>query len=199
MNVYHLLSGYLSVFFLIPLSTTLPQSPLLTPLKLENEMMWIAAENPEVSVSGEQGKYTGQVVINAPLETVWDVLTDYDNFDRFFPNVANSKLIETQGNSKIFEQVYQVKIATISKQFKVKVAVTETPVQEINFQQIEGDLKSLQGSWKLQPAANSAQILVTHDVSVVPVDTLTRGLFFTIYKSTFKNTLLALKQEAERR
>jgi ribosome-associated toxin RatA of RatAB toxin-antitoxin module len=199
MNIDHILSGYLSVLFLFPLSINLPQFPIFTSLKLDNEMIGLVAENPEVSVSGEQGKYTGQVVINAPLETVWDVLTDYDNFDQFFPNVANSQLIETQGNSKIFEQVYQVKIATFSQQFKVRVAVTETPVQEIEFQQIEGDLKSLQGTWKLQPAANSAQILVTHDVSVVPVDTLTRGLFFPIYKSTFKNTLLALKQEAERR
>lgn len=150
-------------------------------------------------MSGEQGQYTGKVAINGSIDTVWQVLTDYNNFENFFPNVAQSRLIETQGDRQIFEQTDQIKIATITKQFTVKVAVTETLLQAIQFQPIEGDLQTLQGTLKIQSTSDADQNLVTHEVLVVPVDTFTRGLFFSIYKSRFKNTLLALKQEAERR
>lgn len=201
MNVYHLLlglSGLMGVIF-TPMSWDRPSlDPFVVPA-VSSSTRTLMAENSSISVTGENGQYTGQVTINAPATTVWEVLTDYENFDNFFPNVANSQLIESQGDRKIFEQVYQIQIATIRKQFRVQLEATETYMQEIQFRQVEGDLNTLQGTWQMQTSPDTSQVLVTHQVQVVPVDTFTRGLFFSLYKRTFKDTLLALKQEAEQR
>ncbi|MGF1493388.1 MAG: SRPBCC family protein [Microcoleaceae cyanobacterium] len=189
--------------FLVKTPTTLSasfsavQSKSASP-KWQQSIQTASAE--AVTVKGSNGQYTGQVSIDAPITTVWSVLTDYDNFEQFFPNISESKLIQSQDNKKVFEQQYQIRIAGFSRQFRVQVEAQETYPKAIKFQQVEGDLKTLEGEWEIQTLpSNSRSVVVTHRVTVMPVDTFTRGIFFSIYENTFKKTLFALKQEAEQR
>ncbi|BAU66391.1 hypothetical protein STA3757_37950 [Stanieria sp. NIES-3757] len=161
-----------------------------------------ALRDGKVTLAGREGNYTARVLIKAPAAKVWEVLTDYNNFEQFLPNVASSELIQANGNQKVFEQINSVQVLVINKKTRIRIAVTESYPQQINFQIVNGDLKSLNGKWTIQPvspypSAPADQVLITHQVSVQPL--AGGSIFYGIYEDTLQKTLAAIKQETELR
>lgn len=157
----------------------------------------LALQYGETSVTGDNGQYVAKVLVKAPTGKAWEVLTDYDNFKHFLPNVSDSKLLSAQGNRKVFEQVSEFQVFLFTKRARVQISTSETYPQQIDFQLVEGDVESLRGTWQLTtPAPNL--VLITHRVAVDP-GANNRGLFFRIYKNSLKDTLTALKKEIESR
>ncbi len=152
----------------------------------------------KVILKGQQGEYTGQVLATGNLDSAWSVLTDYENFSNFLPNVASSKVIDTQGNQKIFEQVSIVDLWLFTEQSTLQISAKETQKQKIDFQMVKGDLKNLQGTWQLEQVTDN-QILITHTVKVQPKSTTEKPLFFGFYESSLETTLEAISQEITKR
>lgn len=151
-----------------------------------------------VSVTGSEGSFTGQVLVRTSVQTAWNVLTDYNRFSSFIPSVAESRVLQSNGNRKVFEQVNVIRVFPFTRRSRVVISSVESYPQQIAFSLVEGDVESLQGVWRIQSRGNN-QVLITHQVTVDPGSSPTRGLFFNVYKSTLASTLAALKQEMERR
>lgn len=163
-----------------------------------------ALRDGQVSLQGEKGKYTGRILVNASMDTAWQVLTDYDNFDQFLPEVTESELVEANGDRKVFEQINKVKVFLFDKKSRVRIAVQETYPQTIMFNIVDGDLETLDGTWKLEavspyPSAPPDQVLLTHQVEVEPGSIISKSVFFDIYENSLKDTLAAIKAEVEQR
>ncbi|HEY9645533.1 MAG TPA: SRPBCC family protein [Chroococcidiopsis sp.] len=156
-----------------------------------------ALQQGRAVVSGDNGQYTGRILVNAPISTVWAVLTDYNNFGRFMPNVDSSRLLRSNGNQHVFEQINVVHVFPITHRTEVVIATSESYPNQISFQAIDGDIESLQGSWQLSQVSSS-QVMITHNVAVDPGSS-NRNLFFSLYRSGLQDTLTALKRESERR
>ncbi|MGB3616143.1 MAG: SRPBCC family protein [Elainellaceae cyanobacterium] len=165
----------------------------------------ITLQDGQATVSGSDGQFTGRVLVDAPLSTAWQVVTDYNNFDQFLPTVETSQLLESTGNRRVFEQVNVVRIFPITRRSRVVIAATLSYPQQIDFNLVEGDLNTLQGIWQFEAVSPSAgappnQVLITHQVAVTPKGGgLIRGLFFNTYRNVLEDTMSALKQESERR
>lgn len=161
-----------------------------------------ALRDGKVTLDGSEGNYTARVLVKASPAKAWEVLTDYNNFDRFLPNVASSQLLEANGNIKIFEQVNSVQVLVINKKTRIRIATTESYPKQINFRIVNGDLKSLNGKWTIEPVspysgAPADYVLVTHQVSVQPL--AGGSIFYGIYEDTLEKTLAAIKKETELR
>lgn len=185
----------------IALATTMTLTPSAAAEVFDTpqlEQQEVTLQPKQVRVTGKQGQYRGQVVVNAPIATTWKVVTDYNNFERFLPNVVSSQLLKTSGNQKVFEQTQRIRAFIFNKQVRVRIAVTETYPQQVAFKVVSGDIKSLQGVWRLQPISRN-QVLLVHQVAVNPGSTSNRDLFFRIYKDSLADTLGAMKRESERR
>ena len=152
----------------------------------------------KVILKGEQGDYLGQVIATGNLDIAWQVLTDYNNFQDFLPNISSSQVIEEQGNRKIFEQVSQVDLWLLQEEFTVQIAATENQPEKIDFQIVKGDLKYLKGTWQLEKITAN-QILVTHTVKVEPLSNTEKFFFYGIYESSLEETLDAIAQEITKR
>ncbi|NEP76238.1 MAG: cyclase/dehydrase [Okeania sp. SIO2G5] len=156
-------------------------------------------------VSNDGGQFVGRVLIDASTAAAWQVLTDYDNFDQFLPNVESSQLLEASGNRHVFEQVSVVRLFPITKRVEVTIAATEQYQQQISFSQVSGDAKSIQGLWRIDPiapysGATPTQVLVTHQVAIEPEGgALARDLFFSTYRNVLENTLAAIQSETVQR
>lgn len=182
-------------------ATPLPVTALSSDLPTRNPLGKARGvlETKQATVTGSGGQFTGQVMVNAPIAAVWSTLTDYNNFARFFPNVVDSRLLRSDGNNRVFEQINEVQIFPLRQRSRVVIAATESYPQQISFRLVEGDVESLNGVWRLE-AVNANQVMITHQVQFEPGGSAaTRGLFMGIYRDTLENTLMALKQEAERR
>jgi ribosome-associated toxin RatA of RatAB toxin-antitoxin module len=164
----------------------------------------VALRQGEVILLGEKGTYTCRILTNSSVENAWQVLTDYENFAKFLPGVISSALLEQKGDRKVFEQVNQVKTLVFSIEARLQIANTESYPQQIAFEAIDGDIKSLKGKWTLEPvspypSAPANQVLLTHEVMVEPKKTLSDDIFFKIYEDRLEETVAAIKQETEKR
>jgi len=185
-----------------------PQPALVAFAELP-EQEQTALENGEVIVSaqrdGETGKFVARVLIEAPVEKAWQVLTDYDNFEQFLPNVENSQLLEEEDNRRRFEQLNVISVVPTVIEISSRVVIDSmlTPNEQVDFELVEGDLETLEGLWKLDPVAGtegeSQKVLITHQVNIDPGNSSPRGLFFSTYKLVLEDSLIAAKAEAERR
>ncbi|MGD1918543.1 MAG: SRPBCC family protein [Pleurocapsa sp.] len=164
----------------------------------------VALRNGEVIFLGKKGEYTCRILTNSSIEDAWQVLTDYENFSEFLPGVKSSELIEQKGDRTVFEQVNKVKTFVFSIEARLQIANTETYPQQIAFEAIDGDIKTLKGKWTLEPvspypSAPADQVLLTHKVMVEPNKSLSDEIFFKIYENRLQETVAAIKQETEKR
>ena len=164
----------------------------------------VALRNGEVVLIGDKGEYTCRILTKSSVENAWQVLTDYENFAEFIPGVKSSMLLEQQGDRKVVEQVNKVKTLVFNVEARLQIANTETYPQQIDFEAIDGDLKSLKGKWTLEPvspypSAPPDRVLLTHTVVVEPNQAIGDDIFYNIYKDSLEKTVAAIKQETEKR
>ena len=164
----------------------------------------VSLRNGEVVFLGKDGDYTCRLLVKTSVDNAWQVLTDYEHFAEFLPGVVSSEIVETDGNLKVFEQINNIKTLIFSIRSRVKIASTESYPEQIAFQAVDGDLKTLNGEWLLEPvspypSAPPDSVLITHKVTVEPAEAPSDAIFFSIYEDRLQETLLAIKQETERR
>eukprot|EP00249_Psilotum_nudum_P012119 c23590_g1_i1 orf=1595-2620(+) len=104
-------------------------------------------------------RISATIPIEAPLEVVWSVLTDYENLVDFIPGLAVSQLIERWDQGARLLQVAQQDLA-FGLKFRAKgvLDICETPVEilpygvrrTIEFKMIEGDFQVFQGTWSME-------------------------------------------------
>lgn len=164
----------------------------------------VALREGKVIIAGEKGDYICRFLVNGSVDTAWQVLTDYNNYELFLPGVTDSQLLEINGDRKVFEQINRVKTFIFTTKARVRMVVTESYPQKIAFNFIDGDLDTLDGTWLLEPvspypSAPPNQVLITHRVNVEPNSIPSRSFFYNIYENTLKKTLVAIKEEVEER
>ncbi len=170
---------------------------------LEDGQVIVAA-----SRDGDKGQFTARVLIDAPVEKAWEVLTDYDNFEKFLPNIESSEELteSSEDNRHVFRQTNVISVipAVMEIRSEVEIESIESYPTKVDFSLVEGDLETLQGIWQLDPVspdgeAESEQVLVTHQVDIDPGSGSPRGLFFSTYRLVLEDSLTAAKAETEKR
>jgi coenzyme Q-binding protein COQ10 len=81
-------------------------------------------------------KSTGSVIVEAPVEIVWDLVTDYEKHPEFIPNILASKL-ERVGNQLILNQRGLLS-NKLQLRCDMRLAVTERRLVELTLQRISG-------------------------------------------------------------
>lgn len=156
------------------------------------------ATAPGVTISGENGRFVGQVVINGSSAAAWAVLTDYNNFGAFLPNVESSRLLSRNGNQVTFEQINVLRVASVPVRNRVVIASSEQRPSQIQFVVMDGDDPIMQGVWQVQQAS-ARQLVLTHQVAIAPRSDLMRDVYSRIYRGQLESTLVSLRREIERR
>jgi ribosome-associated toxin RatA of RatAB toxin-antitoxin module len=163
-----------------------------------------ALENGDILVTGTQGQYLARMVVNASVDDLWAVLTDYNNFTEFLPNIVSSEVIEFEGDNYLVEQVSQQRVLFFNIKSRLLTENIQTEKQRIDFHLIDGDLSQFQGYWKIEPIANpiegeDPQLLVTQSVEVQPERGTPENLFYDIFENALEKTLTAIRDEVDRR
>ncbi|MEP0818095.1 MULTISPECIES: SRPBCC family protein [Trichocoleus] len=164
----------------------------------------VALRSGKVVVTGDRGRYVAKVLVKASPDVVWSVLTDYTNLSKFLPNVVSSRLIEAQGNRKVVEQVDVRQVFLVSRRSRFRTENIETAKKRIDFRLLEGDMKTLQGYWQIDPVATYpgapvTQVLLTQDITAEPGTGTPKGLFYNLFRNGLNESLTAISQEIGRR
>ncbi|MBL1177524.1 MAG: cyclase/dehydrase [Pantanalinema sp. GBBB05] len=155
-------------------------------------------------VTGNNGKYTARILIQGTVAQVWSVLTDYDNYENFMPNMTASKVVSTKGNQYVVEQVDRYRILLFTTTARTRLSITETPQESYSFQMMEGKLQKLQGRWSLQPIVDAKgsttnHVLVTATIEAQPLPSTPKDIFFNLFQNTLRDRLQAVNTEVRNR
>ncbi|KAK0581213.1 hypothetical protein LWI29_011389 [Acer saccharum] len=128
-----------------------------------------------------------KIEIEANLDTVWNILTDYERLVDFIPGLAVSELVEKKDN---FARLYQIGQQNLpfGLKFNAKGVLDcyekdleifpHSKKRDIEFKMIEGDFQLFEGKWSLEQfgkfqdtdstLAQGSQTTLTYVVNVQP-------------------------------
>ncbi|CAL5423189.1 unnamed protein product [Camellia sinensis] len=121
------------------------------------------------------------IAIEASLQTVWNILTDYERLADFIPGLAVSQLLEKRPNFARLFQIGQQKLA-FGLNFNAKGIVDcyEKDLEslpfgqrrDIEFKMVEGDFLLFEGKWSIEQSVKVMDICFknTEDFIAVYID-----------------------------
>jgi len=105
-------------------------------------------------------------LLHVALETAWDVLTDYDRYAEFIPDLKSSRIVARSGGTVIVEQKGQVGFFLFRFPMEVTLSVTEDPRTGITSRAIAGTFREMTGSYAL--ARDGDALRFTYSGRMVP-------------------------------
>jgi ribosome-associated toxin RatA of RatAB toxin-antitoxin module len=106
-----------------------------------------------------------RALVAAPPEKIWAAITDYENYKNFMPLTTKSEVRKREGNQVWF---YTELSFGFLKTLRYQIKLTlDKPKWTIVWSLVDGDLKSNDGGWQLEPYGKDGQeTFVTYTANV---------------------------------
>lgn len=106
--------------------------------------------------------------VQAPLPTVWRILTGYDRMEEFVPDLISCRVLSRNGNEVIIEQFGNARFLFMSRSIHLIVRATEQPMSSIDIALISGDMKHYESRWELVPVPETGGTRVVYSGRIMP-------------------------------
>ena len=154
----------------------------------------------KVVLTGKEGSYATWALVNAAMETVWEVLTAYEQFPDFLPSVVASRVLERRGNRALVERKDRRKIGWMPISVKIVTENIEIDRERIDYRMIDGSLDSMEGSWQLAPVStqrDSPQTLVVQTIAAQASMGPLQSYFYEVFEKGLVEIITDLRSEME--
>ena len=94
---------------------------------------------------------TGGVLVEAPPEAVWAVITDYSKYPDWMPEVEEVTVIKDNGRVKDIKYDLLFKISIITRKITYTLRKISKEPTRIEWELVEGDFDHSIGGWQLVP------------------------------------------------
>jgi len=129
---------------------------------------------------------------------LWSALTDYDNLNRFIPNLSLSRQLCREGNQVRVEQVGTQHLCGLRFSARVVLELKENlEAGQLAFRMVEGDFRCFEGFWMIGTDSTSTWLL--YDLTVQGNPGMPIGLIENRLQQDLANNLRGVQQEANRR
>lgn len=135
--------------------------------------------------------------LRAEPRLAWEVLTGYDRYAEFVPDLRVSRIVERTGTTAIVEQSGVAGMFFYRFPMEVRLAVTEEPFESVRCQSIAGNFRELSGLYRLQPTPQGVRFL--YSGRLVPNFRLPPLVGLPAVRGSVERQFRALVQEIERR
>ncbi len=146
--------------------------------------------------SAKERRILALVTISQPVERVWQVITDYEHLADFIPSMTSSKLLPNSEGRIRLEQVGTQCFLKVKFCARVVLDMTEKFPHELGFAMQDGDFKTFEGCWKLQPSDDAQSTYLSYDLSVKPPRAMPASLIEHHLCRNLTLNLLAIRQRA---
>ena len=148
----------------------------------------------------EQGARRLAVQLRLPLDPqwIWAVLTDYNNLNRYIPNLSSSRQLWRRGNRVGLEQVGSQQFCGLSFSARVELELEEDPERgELRFAMLSGDFRRFEGHWRVDCDSMSTRLLYSLTVQGKPGMPI--GLIEQRLQQDLASNLRGVQHEASQR
>jgi coenzyme Q-binding protein COQ10 len=135
---------------------------------------------------------TKSIVIDAPIETVFDAIKDYEKYPEYLPEVKSVKLGKRNGNE--VEVHYEVEVM---KRIKYAVLMKEERPTKLSWSFINGEMmKDNKGSWLFEPAGEG-KTKATYNVEMALGALVPKTIVNSLAEASLPKMLEATKKRVE--
>ncbi|PWA70399.1 START-like domain-containing protein [Artemisia annua] len=165
-------------------------------------------------VSRNRRRIRSKVAIEASLETVWGILTDYERLAEYIPGLVVSQVLDKQTNFARLLQIGQQNLAfglkfnakgvveCFEKDFEV---LPYGQRRDIDFKMIEGDFDLFEGTWSIEQSTDDTleqsqryRTTLSYTVDVVPKIWLPVQLVEGRLFKEIKTNLFSIREVAQK-
>ena len=164
----------------------------------KGELIFLEEEN------GELKYITLAIIIDAPLDKVWQVITDFENYPDFIPGHKDCKIIKRHGNKITVESAVTFKFMGIGSTVKYTTKYILKKPELIIF---DTEKNRETGCYKLIPIDQGKRVVLFRTKEAVDVDNFGRVAKFLIIRkpemefsmqvSPLRININAIKKRAE--
>lgn len=149
---------------------------------------------------GNEVHVDARATLTAPLQLIWQTLTDYNHLSDFIPGISRSHLIEYRGTAAIVEQFGEAGFLFFKVPIDVVVESRELAPHVIEVRVLKGNLKKLDGRYQIEVGATPADPIVLRWRGVIEPETTLPPLFGEmILRSNVTDQFRGMVREIERR
>ncbi|MEO8142895.1 MAG: SRPBCC family protein [Betaproteobacteria bacterium] len=138
-----------------------------------------------------------RAILDAPLDLVWRTLTDYDRLAEFIPGMRVSRVVERRGAVTVVEQSGEARFLFVTFPLEVTLASTERAPYAIDVSMLKGNLKRLDGAYRIEPQAGG-RILLTW-TGVIEALSMPPLLGEFLMRASIEDQFRGMVREVERR
>lgn len=160
----------------------------------------LAAEDVSVEAVRRDAavEVTARATLDVPYAVVWSTLTDYNRLGEFIPGMQRSRVVEQRGHAAVVEQVGEARFLFFTFPIEVTLLSTSRPPNAIDVRVLKGNLRRLDGGYRIEPAGEGRillrwQGLVEPDVMLPPL------LGEAVMRANIEDQFLGMVKEIERR
>ena len=149
-------------------------------------------------LSGGTRRLAAQLTTSASLDSLWNVLTDYDRLNLYIPNLLSSKKIYQNNNNVHLKQIGAQDFLGMKFSAEVTIDLFEDrDLGLLRFNLIKGDFRKFEGSWKIQKINNTTKNSLIYDLTVQGCQWMPIGMIETRLKKDLSENLLAVDKQAK--
>jgi len=127
--------------------------------KLLSKGELVVIERPDES--GRQF-VTGMVLIEAPIDRVWDVVTDFDHYDDFMPQTNGVKTLKKTGDIVDVDYNLKFRFSIVSTKIHYIMQHKLSRPKKITAKVLKGDFKNMEADWEFYPAKDGKATVASY-------------------------------------
>jgi coenzyme Q-binding protein COQ10 len=131
------------------------------------------------------------IVIGAPIETVFGIITDYEKYPEFLSEVKAIRV----SDRKVGEALVHYEV-NVLKRIRYTLKLKEEKPRRVSWSLVEGELmRENRGSWLLEPQGNQTHATYSIEVTLGPF--VPKAMVNVLVDSSLPKMLEAFKKRAE--
>ncbi len=114
---------------------------------------------------GEGVEIHAHALLGADAASAWRVLTDYDRYAEFIPDLRMSRVIARRGTTVTVEQAGDARLWLLRTPLDITFEITESPPYGVQSRAVAGSLRALESRYLLTPASSGVHLDYTGDIA----------------------------------
>ncbi len=112
---------------------------------------WLVAEQVDLRTQEHDRELElhMRVLLDAPRDVVWSTITDYESVADWVPGMSRSEILERRPDGATVAQSGRAQVLFFGVSVDVVVTVDELPPDRIRVRLLRGDLRRLEGEYRL--------------------------------------------------
>lgn len=114
---------------------------------------------------GEGIEIHAHALLGTDAASAWRVLTDYDRYAEFIPDLRVSRVVARRGTTVTVEQAGDARLWLLRTPLDITFEITESPPYGVQSRAVAGSLRALDSRYLLTPAPAGVHLDYTGDVA----------------------------------